>query len=652
MSIMNIEFRYINIRWLSKGIPVRIEKSEHVFNLEQDHDGSFVDVQAFKRLQGTIGVRVVNHELVHTPYFELGPGSTSSLLPVKDPETEETWWIDNGTWDEQNKRVLSEIYRTVGEAKLKIQGETVRLKVSTISFSEHELDTLLEDFKDGLWGLIVNDSSPVKGNVEKSSSTNIFNEGLVHDISEFSRAVDFILRRPKIEIKETEIEAPVHSARPIASSFRAIASRGYARKIPAKGYVESYDNPENQFVFYGLKRLKYLVETALHFASVQDKLYGNMAENAQQVIGRLKSKETKVIDKDVFDNELETLHQMVEDFEKMKKLVPESSKYASRNSGKWDVGRVNSRKITLKLSKSFGRSGYQFFINELNGLDAKKVVEEDFKKTNVNHFEEIKKQPYAVVSFPDDLSKLISKYKIFGRQAEILIDCDFNVQRLKKLNRLDINIFKIRSIDFNNLNFFKSYEDKVKRKNYLEKNAWTQPLSNDDKKEIYSEVKIVERKFNRLSSVQEQFSKFIRPVNVINKNLRSQRDFFDNKRVKFRTQMPNSLVFINNPHYFNFRLYYRRIMSSFNMEEGVMDDLISLQSKSIMQISYIYEKWCLLQIVKILVEVYQFSVVAERVNLIWTVSSELIQFWLGCNLQQSASGNSLGYRPVLLGFHY
>ncbi len=42
----------------------------------------------------------------------------------------------------------------------------------------------------------------------------------------------------------------------------------------------------------------------------------------------------------------------------------------------------------------------------------------------------------------------------------------------------------------------------------------------------------------------------------------------------------------------------------------------------------------------------------ERVNLIWTVSSELIQFWLGCNLQQSASGNSLGYRPVLLGFHY
>ena len=136
----------------------------------------------------------------------------------------------------------------------------------------------------------------------------------------------------------------------------------------------------------------------------------------------------------------------------------------------------------------------------------------------------------------------------------------------------------------------------------LENNSWIRPLTSSEveeqKRDIASIKKLnelLEAKKSKLAVLQQELTPKL-------PSLRAALKTFEIKKVKLDARFPNSMTYVQSPAYQGLHGAFTKIKKG----SGINDDEILLamdriEAIGLVNVSLLYERWCLLQIIKVLV---------------------------------------------------
>ena len=306
---MNIDVRYLDIKWSDEHTVLKIDYSQNSLSIESHKDHSSLESITFKKYQPRLGIRILDKNVLHAPFFVISDTNTKELLPVVDPTTHETWWIESSSWDNSKKLHHSEIYRTVGSVSIKVQNKTLKVINNSLEFTVNELEDYLRDFKNDLWMLILNEQSYVKGAIEKESP-NIFHPEMINFLHDYADAIEGIVKKPTNELKEIQVERPKRSVKPVNRTFMELAVRGNPKYLTSRASYESFDTPDNRYIHHTLKRVLYLINQLAVLGSSQDSIYRRIIASEQRRLDALSN--SKTVDPVVFQNEMKAVEEKIE----------------------------------------------------------------------------------------------------------------------------------------------------------------------------------------------------------------------------------------------------------------------------------------------------------------------------------------------------
>ncbi len=161
------------------------------------------------------------------------------------------------------------------------------------------------------------------------------------------------------------------------------------------------------------------------------------------------------------------------------------------------------------------------------------------------------------------------------------------------------------------INLIKSkIEDKIQsniiKKQEIESTNWQRHLTNAERseqeyeKKAITEAKNLAEKYKINSAVlSKEFVPLLSKLSKIKKQ-------FESLNINADSYFPNSMTFIQNPNYQGTHKLYKEIMGLSGIDESLFLGIQEVEKIGILNISLIYERWCLLQILKILIETYNF----------------------------------------------
>lgn len=381
--------------------------------------------------------------------------------------------------------------------------------------------------------------------------------------------------------------APVRSVRPVIKTFHEIVTNPGAKLLTSRDYHESYDTADNQYIHYAVKRSIYILKTLLRISSAQEMIFEQRIAQEKQWLDTYGTRKEKRVDFSVFENEIKSIKNNIDYLnDNIKPTLADFQETAVRLSSNKRVYKGN---YSFVFGKDYGKSNNQFFVEMLDS-----VVFKDKYGT------------YLVISFPERLD--VSEIKKMTHDFEFLIEgtCHKYQDRNSKGN-----VFY--RIDFLEITSFKVISSRElirleNRKRELESSDWIEPLTRQELQEHNIEVDVVTRKIKRYETLKESFREYHKSINFLLKRIKSTHEFFIKNKIKIKSNCPNSMTFVQNPAYSSAKSHFRKISSINGIDEKSLNSLCVIDSIGLVNISNIYERWCLLKIIHVLVGIFGFKV--------------------------------------------
>ncbi len=578
-----IEVRYLDVVWSDPETVIKLEMSHNTLEIEQTSSGWLVETTAFPRIHHYIGVCITDDGVKHTPYFKLAGGDRQELMPLKVPGSDTLWWIQSSGWDKRGKRHLSELYRTAGRAELIIQGQKLTIENNTLNFTVSELEHYLADFKNSLWMLILNNSSAAKGSVDKEIP-DCFNEEALDLFHNFIQSVKKVVKKPGMVLTESQGSLPRRMVRPVPRTFREYATRPNARTLTSRTYLESYDTAENRFIHYCVKRVLYVLKSLSRVAGAQSRSYAQRIAQETESVKGFQESEDKKVDSRVYDNEIAKLESDLGDLNR--------SLSALVLTGGAEVSGQKYGTYSVQLGETYGNSSVAYFANRLNGYDFR----ERYKT-------------YLVIKLPNgvDLSSIHGSLL----RSDVAISGPY--VKGKKNNAsgnqyFELEFLQIDSVSIEQHPWKQELSKLIDRRKQLERDNWIVPLTKEERQDRVVEIDVSTRKIALYESMQKKVSHFSSCLPALYSQLGKVASFFKEYRVKTRSDCPNTMVFIQNPSYASSKSQFRKISTLNGLDEFMLNSLMVVDDIGLVNVANIYEKWCLLQIIKVLNQVYDFEI--------------------------------------------
>jgi hypothetical protein len=166
------------------------------------------------------------------------------------------WWVEKGKWKEAKQAQYHDapLCRHVGEARLRVGSETIRLRIAPTGFAGEEFDALLEEFRNGAWKLILDPLSPTRATDQRGDGG--IDPAFLDAVAEFIRYAGRGLDQPHRELREIRESQRLERVRPNVGTFRELAVRGFARLVVGRGHAPTFDTLENRQLLAMCKRLR------------------------------------------------------------------------------------------------------------------------------------------------------------------------------------------------------------------------------------------------------------------------------------------------------------------------------------------------------------------------------------------------------------
>lgn len=583
------EIKYIEVQWYDKETVTKVTESLNSLSPEYNNEIECFECETTiypntKGLRGQLAVRFLNNKPVN-PYIELPSGEALHLSPIKDIDTSRIWWVVKESWDKQNKFWRHIGINTAGTLKLILQEQECHVLIGSVDFTRDQLETYLSSFKDDLWELILDYSSSIQA--DRPNGGIGVNDKVIECIHHLISHAEKVLNTPKVELREIQTLKPRKAVKPVNRTFMELVSKTNQRFLTSRATTPSYNVAENRYVLFALERCYRIIKQVAILSGNKDRRYAGTAAKLQNQHDSFTDKVN--VDKNLVVKDLKILRSRCH-IEYWQNLLSEKLK---ANNIDLDKQFHNHNELYIRTQghtkdqDSKEKDG--FFIEVFNN---EQLGKEDNKTT--------------ILSFKNDLPELInclepnSEYKIIGMENR------FETQRAI--------IYSISAVSLIEVITSRALEDARQKFNeekqlgkQLNDSGWQRKLRPNELEEQEKEKTALLNRINFYSDNQK-LSKYVfekvepkqRQLLRIIKGLRK----ID---IKPSSHFPNSMTFVQNPHYQGIHNGYKILREITNLaDDELLVSLEDIDAIGLVNMPLLYERWCLLQIIKVLKESFRF----------------------------------------------
>ncbi|MEZ9640416.1 nuclease domain-containing protein [Vibrio cyclitrophicus] len=585
MSNANFVIKYIETSWHDKFTLLELVESQYHLLLDEVSKEKFEafttiypNVEGLKRSQ--IAISYTDRKTNRSPVIVLSGGTTVPLKKIEDPNTGKIWWVEPGEWNSHNKEWRNNTHRTAGAISFHIGKQNLKLHVTLSDASKDDLDKYLIDFKSGMWELILDESSYIHAEAKKGIAGSV-DETTLKLVDSILRAGRHVLKKPKSELREIQTLKPRKAVKPVPRTFMEIATKGESRQLTSRGVKANFNVAENCYVLYVLMATQRIVSQLCRVSRSKTERLSNNLEKLQQRADSLK--DYKEVKRDLVVKDYKVALESVN----VEKINLDKAKYLEKleqysSSGAGSTGFLKVQKAT----------------NNNDGYFCKIKYDENGEWQNLGNSSSM-------------ILNLNDKYfPLFEPNSEYLLSAEMTTSWYKNGQTVvfkPIYISKIKVLPSS-----KKIADieKIKQQAIeLKSNGWKRKLSNEELKEQEKErVSIRNRQVffsNQLQSIS-QVHEFLTPKE---KQLRELIKQIKALGVYPKSSFPNSMTFVQNPSYQAVHGGYKKLKEQIGLtDEDILMSLEKVDSIGLVNIPLLYERWCLLQLIKSFIHSFRFQV--------------------------------------------
>lgn len=580
----SIDIRYLDIVWNTDRSVLKVEESDQPIELDRVDHHWHADTVTYPQKFFYIGICITD-ELLYEPYLKLPNNESSSLMPIKVPGEDKTWWVQKGDWDKRYKKYLSAIYRTAGRIEISAQNEVIILENHTVNFSVADLEYYLSDLKDRLWMLMLDSKSASKVSIQKETPS-IFSLDVLRLFGELASSFEAVIKKPHVTLFEIQEKLPKRLVKPVPKTFREIATQSTPKLLTSRSFKESYDTPENRYIHYLSSRALYLLKALGRLATYQLSAMRKKAELDEQWLREESGRKTKLVDPVIIDSEIQAI---TFELKKQRKMLLESIQQMPTSDEKEDF---SDQVYLVELGNRYGKSEKSFFVTLLEGV----------------HFKE-KYKTYLVFLSSIDFKEIFRTEYLGGYEFRIT----GSGRKSKKTNNKGNTYYELCFTHIDSIDIVRSpLEQELTRlkvsKKELENNAWVAKLNRDELEGIYNQEQIARKRLNLVEVALEQLGEFNSHIPSLISRIKKSVQFFQTQKVKQQQECPNSMVFIQNPLYATAKHIYRKVSNLEGMNDSILNSMMAIDEIGLVNLPDLYERWCLLQLIVVISDIYHFQI--------------------------------------------
>ncbi|MGO6846273.1 hypothetical protein [Rhizobium ruizarguesonis] len=565
---------YLTIEWQEPGVARQIEVSTDPIEIEISGDGTMrAETTMFRDFHPWVGLRP-RGELANThPHLVGADGSRLPWMRIRDSNGQAWWVLENG-WSRAGNRHLSEMHRSFGRFEVAIGQQRLIFENIAIELDRAQADDYLEDFRDELAWLALGKSYGATAEVSISHDKD-----LVEALSAFAAAAQRVLDHPARDIREITALASPARLRPNSTTFREVLRHPGARHYPGRAAQESADVPENRYLRHMLQVCERLSRRVARSSLRHGRQFAARAEREQARSAELLATETQAVDSEVFDNQFDDLKARIDAIADWR---------GPPTSDERDI-----REYSLQVGKVYDRIPNCLFYNREDGSPAAD------KARGIR---------YSVFELPKELFDLV--------EAGIRID--------KKLSLVLHGIAQIQQNNDRRLASFGEVamvvprspvlDGKERRRQQYIRNGWRRTLTKNEREEYRREARVAQLRAERLSARAELSDKAATIFSTVHDALRHQDDGWSAHGVSATAQFPMGMRYARSPHYAAALAGFRRVRELADRAGIGGEGFEKVERINILHASALYERWCLIKIVSVVVEDFGFTPQADWID--------------------------------------
>jgi hypothetical protein len=587
MSSAIFEVKYIETRWHDKVTLVDLVESQYSLQIDEISNDSF---DAYTTIYPKVGdlhrsqiaISYLDRRFTSPPVIVAADGMAIPLKKVVHPETGKIWWIEDGEWSPQNKAWVTNTHRIAGFVQFRIGKQSLKLHITLSGSTKEELDKYLDDFKSDMWELVLDENSYVQGEAKQGTVGSV-DETTLKLVDSILYAARNVLKQPKSELREIQTLKPRQAVKPVPRTFMEIATKGSSRLLTSRSNKPNFDVSENSYVLYVLMATQRIVSQLCRVSSSKTKRYQNDLIKLDERLDSLK--DHKVVNRDL----------VVKDYKRAK--------------CEQDINYINSD-LAARLSyinSSKAHPGKVLYIR----IESENNWGGNFCKVKLNVNEDWRPYPgfrYSSVDLNGAYKELFKPHTEYRLLAEFATT-EFGVG--VKLTPVSISSIEV----INQPRWLQYRKDRFRAMEQmaisLGDSGWKKPLSaqeldeqNKERISIETRKRFYSQQLLNVTYVQEYLAPKEKQLRDLVKGLISL-------GIKPKSTFPNSMTFVQNPSYQTVHASYKKFREQVGLtDEDILLALEEVDSIGLVNIPLLYERWCLLQLIKSLTHSFRF--VAEE----------------------------------------
>lgn len=484
-------------------------------------------------------------------------GGRIPLARHEHPDTGDQWWIEKGEWRAKGKYHDAPSFRHPGGSiDISIGDEICQIHLYDPSLSDGEFQSLLDDIKTWCWKMAIDESCYVT--VGQESEVKILSAEFLRFAEDFIRNIYGALRAPHCELRESVEYQRIGRLKPNRHSIRFLAQRGESDFVPGRAAVAHYDTPENRFLHGMLKAVLQMLRPQSTLANGSTLRFSATAKYYEDRAIELRSRSTEAIDPSVLDENLRR-SQAGRDakFSKLK-ITNLDEKSRNKYPNNFRTGWYEDKKIRVWLpSQEESPEIYEF----LNCYASAMIVGE-------LHFSDKKLNDYGAYWICNIAH--IEKIEIWRDYEKECVTLD--AQRKK-----------------------------------LELSNWEQTLPATVIKERMLEAGTLEARANTLRTAANRTDHDSTLIqSLIEKACSADRSLYA-LGSKPDLRFAPTMVFLQSPPYSGALSSYRQLRELTGLDDEGLDSLLALEDVGLRDWPGVYERWCLVSLLKVLREDFRFT---------------------------------------------
>nr|WP_303682939.1 hypothetical protein [Brevundimonas naejangsanensis] len=605
-----LEARYLDIEWLEPGQARLLRASPEPIEIEIGPDGRMsVELQIFHDLHPWLGLQL-HGDLAHeTPAFVTAAGERRPMLSVVD-EAGEIWWVQNDGWDPVKKRHLSELHRTMGRFEIAIGPQSLLIENIASGLSRSHLEEYLSDFQQELMWLVLGFGS---GSTKTGSGAG--HAELVKALTDFTTAARRVISHPAREIRETSAETIISRLRPNTATFRQHARRPDAQRLVGRCSEETLDISDNRYMRH---MVQVCAALASKTASAAERQHANLSAWAQMEGQRslaYRNMESRPVDPEIFDLQLSELKTKIEKIETAT-FRPEACH--------------KEENFPIEIGKNYASNDDEFFFKKLNGTN----------ESDINY--NIK---YNVVELPANIAYILNRSRSFCKKYTISGSATIT----RKSNKVGKNY---RHVSFDSITAIachtQALAEKQSKREQLERDNWITLLSRQDREEMNQEARTAELREGVYLRQAAQTAATATALAALGAELKQKDQAWRVAGVQATPLLPTGMRYHMSPDYAGCLAAFTQVNAIAGRSGLSLAAMEALDNRGVLHASAIYERWCLIKIISVLIQDYGFIPEGHwQDRLIRSVTGRPESLTLGFHRQDLAMAATLEFQPLL-----